>query len=424
MKQTLSVTLCVVLAGIALGQAWQNGPQSDFGYTRFDGEYFTGTKKVYFMGGRIGNATTLPDIWSYNPEAGTYADEGVDMQKAVSNYDICLLQDDYDLPNGDTFGLYIVGGRYDQSPNYTDSVQVYYPRTNTARIMDTDLFPGRAGGQITVAQSSIEHSNLIYTFGGFSQTGDATSAETWLFDPMATAGSRWTQLPDMALARAYPIVASVDSFIYAFGGDTWNDPSLFAQTQSQRFNVNDTGAGWSMVADMPAANGQARAFGFDSDADHEFAGKVIVAGRGVWPSESAHCYIYDVAQDSWATFPSLAQRRRNHAGTFIPAEAGGTGVPGMWIWGGRQDSDTNCLRVSEYYVLELVGAEEKPYRGWNSAGRRKPTVMRVPDLRSFGGRVMDIHGRDVTEQKHALAPGIYFIKPAEGIETRKVVVTR
>lgn len=434
-RSTFALVLTLVLAGILAGQAWQAGPQSPFGYTRFDGEYFPGTNKVYFLGGRIGNATTLGDIWSYDPQAGTYADVGVDMPKVVSNYDICLLQDDHDLPAGDTFGLYIVGGRYDQAPNYTDSVQVYYPVSNTARILDTDLFPGRAGGQITVAQSAIVHHNRMYVCGGFSQTGNATSAEAWMFDPLATPGSRWTRLRDMALGRAYPIIALVDSFVYAMGGDTWYSDNLYAQSQCQRFNVNDTAAGWELIASLPAVNGQARAFGFDSDFPGSFAGKIVVAGRGVWPSESAHCYIYDVAANTWDTFPRIAQRRRNHAGVYLPAEAGGTGVPGIWIFGGRQDSDTNCLRQSEYYPIDVVGVEEGcggPVARSLVAPNPARTVLHLAGTQPAA--LLDISGRELLRLRpgandiRSLAPGVYFIQSA--LATRhssmvtKVVIQR
>uniref|UniRef100_A0A7C4GAN7 T9SS C-terminal target domain-containing protein n=1 Tax=candidate division WOR-3 bacterium TaxID=2052148 RepID=A0A7C4GAN7_UNCW3 len=438
MRQTVFVlTGIVLLAGMAFGQAWTNGPQSPFAYTRFDGEYFPGTAKVYFLGGRIGNATTRPDIYSYTPLTGVYADVGVDMPLAVSNYDICLLRDDHDLPNGDTFGLYIVGGRYDIAPNYTDSIQVYYPVSNTAMKLPSDPFPGRAGGQITVAQSAVVYNNMMFVIGGFSQTGNATSAQSWCFDPLAAPGSRWSRLADMRLARAYPITAVVDSFLFALGGDTWRPDTLMARAQCQRLNLNDTAAGWTMIANMPKSNSQARAFGFNSDSPAEFAGKIIVAGRGIWPSESADCFIYDIARDSWATFPNLAQRRRNHAGVYIPAEAGGTGTPGIWVFGGRQGSDTNALRISEYYVVNLVGVEEQPGRaGFTVAPNpsRGAIAVRLPAGQSPARlEVFDVLGKPVwagtlrgEQRLTGLACGTYFLRveTQSGRLERKVVVTR
>ncbi len=355
MNKFVVLLACFALAGIAAGQDWENGPQSSFAYCRFDGEYFPGTAKVYFLGGRFGTSTTLPDIYSYTPSTDSYADVGTNMPIAVSNYDVCLLRDNHNLPGGDTFGLYIVGGRIDAAPNYIDSVQVYYPVSDTAVVLHSDAFPGRAGDSITVAQSSIVYDNIIYAMGGFSQATNVTSGEVWSFDPLDTAGSRWSQLADMPLARAYPILAVVDSFLYACGGDTWNVDSaaLLGRAQVQRLNLNDTAAGWTMMANMKATNSQSRAFGFDSDKPGDFAGDIIIAGRGVWPYESTHCYIYFTASDSWDSFPRLAQARRNHAGVFIPAEAGGTGVPGIWVFGGRQGQDTLCLQVSEYFAIDI-----------------------------------------------------------------------
>ncbi len=428
----------MLLVGIAAGQTWVNGPQSTFGYTRFDGEYFPGTAKVYFLGGRIGNATTLGDIYSYTPATGAYADVGVNMVLAVSNYDVCLLQDNHDLPAGDTFGLYIVGGRYDASPNYTDSLQVYYPVSNTAIKLASDPFPGRSGGQITVAQSSIVYENMVYTMGGFSQSSNVTSKEVWSFDPLGTPGARWSRLEDMPLPRAYPIVARVDTFLYACGGDTWNSSAqtLTAKAQCFRLNLADTAAGWTMVASMPGINGESRGFGFEMDYPGEFAGKVVIAGRGTWSSESAHCYIYDAALDSWATFPSLTQRRRNHAGVYIPAEAGGTGTPGIWVFGGRQDSDTNCLKVSEYYLINQVGMEEG--RGGTVA---QLAVAPNPSRGAFTVRLagparlelFDVVGKPVWAgpvsgelRLKEFAAGTYFLRAAtpSGVLERKLVVTR
>jgi hypothetical protein len=356
MNRFVVASAFLLLVGVAVGQSWQNGPQSAFAYCRFDGEYFPGTAKVYFPGGRFGTSTTFPDVYSYTPATGEYADVGTNMPIAVSNYDVCLLRDDYNLPAGDTSGLYIFGGRIDAAPYYIDSVQIYYPISDTAVVLHTDAFPGRCGDSITVATSSIVYDNISYSMGGFSNVTNVTSNQVWSFDPMARAGSRWSQLADLPLARAYPILAIVDSFLYACGGDSWSldSAALLWRSQVQRLNLNDTEDGWTLMSNMPATNAQVRGFGFDSDKPGDFAGDIIIAGRGVWPYESTNCYICHTATDAWDTFPRLSQARRNQAGVFIPADAGGTGVPGIWVFGGRQVQDTLCLQVSEYYAIDIA----------------------------------------------------------------------
>ncbi len=58
-----------------------------------------------------------------------------------------------------------------------------------------------------------------------------------------------------------------------------------------------------------------------------------------------------------------------------------------------------------------------------------PSVMRVPELARMDCRVMDIMGRDVTERKAFLSPGVYFVYRASGVEreasrVHKVVIQR
>ncbi len=57
----------------------------------------------------------------------------------------------------------------------------------------------------------------------------------------------------------------------------------------------------------------------------------------------------------------------------------------------------------------------------------RATVMRTSDLALLGGRIIDIRGQDVTGQRTHPAPGVYFVRPADGegrLAVRKVVVQR
>ena len=173
--------LCAILllAGVVLAQDWQNGPTqpTEFRLTRLDGEYFPlnysggDTGMVYFLGGRLASAATDSSVWRFNPRTGAYTDMGVDMPIAVSNYDICLLRDNYNLAAGDTYGLYIVGGRGSTGANQT-AVQVYYPRSNTRRVITTDPFPGRdASSRMYSAFNCVAVNNKLYLTGGAYLSG-------------------------------------------------------------------------------------------------------------------------------------------------------------------------------------------------------------------------------------------------------------
>jgi len=427
-----SVLVCLILAGAALGQTWQNGPVSGFRYTRFDGEYFPGTGKVYFLGGRLSPGTTDGSVWSYDPLTQAYADAGVDMRLPISNYDICLLRDDYNLPAGDTWGLYIIGGRLSSGSN-ADSVQVYYPVSNTVRVVPSDPFPGRLGGIPPAALAAVPFRNKVYVFGGLNATAFTVTADAWLFDPLAAPGSKWAQLRSMSRGRAYRAGVMIDSTLYAFGGDTAYSSNLYAKAECEKFNPLDTAAGWTAVTSMPMVCGETRGFGFDSDEYYEFAGQAIIAGQGIWPAESSNCFIYTAATNAWATFPDLLAARRNHAGCLIPGTRGSNGIPGMWVWGGRYTSDTLVLTSSEYYQLQLTGVSEpgkRLPRGTVSASLVRGTVTLPAAARH--GVLLDISGKKVLELSPGandvsrLATGVYLARHERGdaIEEQRLVLLR
>lgn len=433
---------CLVLAAAVLAQGWQAGPQTGFTYWRLDGEYFPGTGKVYFLGGRLSDGNTDGSIWSFDPVGQTYVDVGVDLPKPISNYDITLLRDDYDLAAGDTYGLYIVGGRLSVSPNNgTDTVQVYYPVSNRARVLPTDAWPGRVGGVPPVGHACVAYGNKMYVYGGFNSTTWAVTTATWLFDPLAPSGSRWTQLRNMNKGRTYRLCATVDSFIYAIAGDTAYSSALYARAECERMNALDTATGWTSIPSLPVVAGEARAFGFDGNSPYGFGGQIITAGRGIWPDESTNCYIYNTATSAWDTFPRLRQARRNHAGAFIPGSRGSNGIPGIWVWGGRQIDDQTILRTSEYVQMNLVGAAER--RGLETPrlvvspnpARGAATVRFAP---AGGGpvrlKVYDVLGSPVYSATSGeglfivkgLAAGTYVLRleARGGNEERKLVIAR
>lgn len=434
MKRT-GVVLFLLVAGGLLAQTWQMGPTTTFRLWRFDGEYFPGIGKVYFLGGRLSDGNTDGTVWSFDPVTGTYAATGATMPVPVSNYEVALLADSFDLVRGDTFGLYIVGGRL-QNGTFTSTVQVYYPVSNRVRTIPTDTYPCRTGSTPYIPNNGIVKDNKLYTIGGFqSSVAPYLTNQVWCFDPLAPAGSRWVQLPNITIARGYISGAIVDSMLYAIGGDTFDGTSLYARKWCERLNLNDPGSGWSRIADLPSPNGDTRAIGFDSDSPYGLPGQIIVAGHGTWPSESVHCYRYDVATNSWSSFASLNRARRNHAAAFIPGDVNANGVPGIWVWGGRFGSDTAVLTSSEYYQLTATGlqtaaspelhtsgitacpnpfrnhvafqlnsriaAAEKTLRIADAAGRLVRVLPIVPEQRTVTWDGCDYSGRPVPE-------GVYF----------------
>jgi hypothetical protein len=323
---------------------WSWGPLWTFNFTRFDGEYFPGTNKVYFLGGRVADGSTNGAVWSYDPAARTYDNMNVNLQAPISNYDVVYLKDNWDVAHGDTYGLYVVGGRNNSGVMIRD-VQVYYPRSNTVRTVSTDPYIDTVGGNPCLPGACYACGNKLYAFGGLTTTySPYASKHSYVYDPLAADGTRWTRLGDLPLGRGYMIGAVVDSFVYACGGDTFDGAALYAKAQGWNFNTLNPSAGWTAIADMPDINGESRGIGFNAGSPYTADGvpmaqKFIVPGRGIWPNEDSACYLYNTVTNAWSQFPKLNFSRRNHAVALIPGTAGTNGVPGMWVWGGRHTSD-------------------------------------------------------------------------------------
>jgi subtilisin family serine protease len=338
------------------GGSWQYGPTTGFQFTRFDGGYYPADGKVYFMGGRLADNGTDGSVWSFDPATGIYADTGVDLVTPISNYQMNLLQD-----GSGNWGFYVFGGR-PAAGGVAAAVQIYYPDSNTAvQLTAADNYPGPSS--CTSGLNAV-YNNKAYIAGGFDST--TNHAQTWIFDPTAAAGSRWTQLAsaDLSVARAYIMSAVVDGKIYAIGGNWFDGANLNNVATAEVLDPTAATPVWddAAVADLPEVCSSSRAWGFDSgspyaDPDGTSLGGKIVSGCGVWATENNHVYVYDTTLDYWEAFPYLLDARRDQAGEFVPSLPVGAqdaGIPAMWVWGGRQGSDTNVLTSSEYYDVPAL----------------------------------------------------------------------
>lgn len=372
------VALCVSPAP-ATGQSptWQLGPSLAFEYQRHDGVFVPGPEgepwanKVYFLGGRTSASTESPNIWMFDPVAGTYADTGADVYEDVSNYNGNLL-----LADGTGRGpaIYVVGGTdKDHGGSNIALVQRYYPQTNQAEYLGTeDNWPGKVGGYVVGGMGSAVVDDMIYVFGGWeTNAAPYFSTETWVFDPKGFAGYRWTNLPGVALSvgRSYIQTAVQGGKIYAMGGTSGYVGGDLVPTDV--VEVLDPAAwwdGWAALAPMPVPTAEGRGFGFEYDtkgAQTPWDGKLYVVAGGDWPDISAEAMEYDIASNTWNQgFPDLNEPRVNLAGTFIPlcTDNPDDGLPGMWVFGGR--SYAGCdppFGAAEYYPMQC---EVVPFELW------------------------------------------------------------
>jgi plastocyanin len=299
--------------------------------------------KIYVMGGRHGTDgedTTLRWIWEYTPGSpGSWLRKNALLDQAAvgsrwtANMAVAVLTD--------TTGpkIYAVGGSsIDSSP--TPVVRVYDPVLDSLT-NNSDAWPAspnRVPGGYAV------YNNKLYIFGGFSAIGaGGVFTDTWVFDPMAASGSRWTQLAsaNLGLGRGYIAGAVLDGKIYAIGGDTWNPGprTLVPVNNVEMMDPTQPSPTWTAVASLPTARGDLGAWAYDTGTGYEISGKIAVAG-GNYPAPDAIGYLYDRVTNSWSSFPSMTHASRNYG----VAQLNGF----LYAFGGYENSTTGANFSQRY----------------------------------------------------------------------------
>jgi N-acetylneuraminic acid mutarotase len=329
---------------VQTSMTFRSGPSNSFGLagaTRFDGYYDKSTKRVYFLGTRQADDSTSGEVWYYDTAKKKYVDTGTAMQTPISNYGIAGLTDQTGL------GLYIFGGRDASGAEVTD-VQAYYPGSNTAvKLGSKDAWPGTtpsgcvslpAMGVAVVAGKAIVMGGIAFSSAGCA---DENSAQTWVFDPTQAAGKKWSQGPDLTLARGYITPAVLGGKVYAIGGDTNDAGVLTAQPIVESWKP--FAGSWSdaAVADLTEPCDESQAFAFTNG---QLANTITLAGCGQWPNDLPDVLQYDASGDSWSTVGSLLESRRNQAGA---ATVGAFKRHQLFIVGGYGSDGATVLETSE-----------------------------------------------------------------------------
>ncbi len=232
----------------------------------------------YVVGGESVGGTWLGQIQRYDPTENTWDDTLATMPAAVSNLCAAVIGDD----------LYVPGG-YDGSAGISD-LQVYHIASDTWETIASDPLPtGRSG------PACASYEGKVYVFGG----SDTNS--TWVYDPLAPAGTRWSTLSSAPFIGSYGTAVVVNDLIFYGGvydaGDSANvaayDPSTDTWTSYPNLNVARAGAGMWTV------------------------GNLLLVGGGGWSSYLTSIEQYDTTEGpggSWIPFPAnLVQGRRTFA---------------------------------------------------------------------------------------------------------------
>ena len=352
LPRSLAVLLFAASGLVVPLSAWEAAPRTPFSWWRFGAAYEPVSQRVYFLGGRGAGDATDATVWSFDPLSEHFSATGVHLAVPVSNHQLAVLDD------GSGPGIYIFGER-DAAGEPVMEVQVYRPQSQSIEILSEDPFPGRVRfGELPLGKAVAVVDNRAYVIGGFSPLARDASTATWIFDPAAAPGARWSQGPPLSVARAYVVTAVLDGKLYALGGDRVDRELgiLLPTAITERLDPLDLEAGWSdaAVADLPQGCDESVAFGFDSDSSScGYAGQIVIAGCGRWHVEDRRVWVYERAADRWQENPlALEQPRRNHAGARLPQIAGAPlDTPALLVFGGRQDDDNHLLDLTERLPL-------------------------------------------------------------------------
>jgi hypothetical protein len=284
--------------------------------------------KVYAFGGRHGTdgEDISPDqILEYSPTSNSWAIKsayfdappGSGSQGIIYGSDVAagVLTD-----SSNNVRIYAIGGASVDSIE-TTGVRIYDPVADSFSTLSTDPWPITT---VHVAGGYAVYNNKMYLFGGFSYRGGTGGfgqvfTDTWRFDPTAGPGSKWTQMANLNLGRAYIASAVVDGKLYAIGGDTYipgNPGTLVPVTNVEMMDLTQPNPVWVNVASLPTARGDMGAWGYDTGTGYEISGKVAVAG-GHYPTPDNVGYLYDPVANSWSAFPNMIDATRNYGYTEL-----------------------------------------------------------------------------------------------------------
>ncbi|HST06428.1 MAG TPA: kelch repeat-containing protein, partial [Chloroflexia bacterium] len=284
---------------------------------------------VYILGGRHrtdGDDISSPWIWQYDPGTNTYtrkntlidADITGDGQcpqgcygtRASGNMAVATLSD------GTNTRIYMIGGS-DTNSLASNRVRVYDPVADSLTLLTSDVWPAspaRIPGGYAV------YNNKLYIFGGYDPTyNNVVYSDTWVFDPTAGSGAKWTHIAsaNLSVARSFIAGAELDGYIYAIGGDVISgviSTTVVPQTVVERMHPADANPTWQAMASLPTARGDMGVWAYDSGTGNEISGHIVVGG-GKFPIPDSTSYIYDPGTNSWSNFAPLMRNRRNVAYT-------------------------------------------------------------------------------------------------------------
>jgi hypothetical protein len=328
-------------------ETWSFGPNFPTTMVRAVGVFFPANGKFYAMGGRSADGTgnDLLHPTEYDPGTNTWTVKSAMFSSNYVNNMACGV-----LTQSGTPYIFCVGGTFGGGTDAIPRVARYDPVADVMTDLPAaDNWPADPhNGTVEVIPGGfVVVANKLYIVGGFNVTPtscgptDCMIKQTWVFDPTAASGSRWTQKSDYIATRGYIPTTAIGNFIYTAGGSLWDNvnQTIADSGDSGKYNIaTDT---WSAITSIPRITAETRALNVD--------GLMWVMGGGrSAPNPSNEVDIYNPYCNSWAVSNQpFATARRN----FPTDTNGGSRV---WLAGGYAPSSPDM--TMEIYKAPQVNS--------------------------------------------------------------------
>ncbi|HEM46111.1 MAG TPA: hypothetical protein ENO23_03605, partial [Alphaproteobacteria bacterium] len=249
----------------------------------------------YIIGGDSsapGGRVWYGELQRYDPVAGTWDNSLATMPVPLGGMCAAVVGDDIYVPGGST------------GSGAESVLQVYHVDTDTWDTVTSDPLPAPRSGAACAA-----YGGKVYVIGGYAGAA-GYAATTWVYDPGAAAGARWTtNLAGAPLAGGFGAALAVGDLIFYAGmrdSESADLPDVYA--------YDPAADAWATYPDLATPRGGACMWAIDH---------LLLVGGGGWETYLASVEQYDTtagAAGAWSAFEAdLAQGRRTFACATDPA---------------------------------------------------------------------------------------------------------
>lgn len=296
---------------------WVAIPDCPVGVSRPAGAVVDG--HFFVVGGEETGGARTGFVQEYDPNTTTWDNTNATMPTPGSN--LCAA-----TMGGD---IYVPGG-YDGT--YLTTLQIYTPATDTWQTVATDPVPAARSGPACAAWGG-----KLYVFGGVDATATYNST-TYIYDPAAAAGSRWTTGAAAPMGAAYGAAIAVGDYIYYSGiRDAVGDLTGV-------YRYDPVGDSWTTMPSLTSGRGGGRLWSYEG---------MLAVGGGGWASYLTSVEEYDLSTGTggtWTAGNSIVSGRR----TFAAAQDDVDGV--LYLGAGWAGAYLTSAESSTFVIpVELMG---------------------------------------------------------------------